>query len=99
MLKQVVSPRLRFLRNQICHEHSVDPGISRCRGKWLRAELQERIEITEENNGYIDLLPDVPRTREHVVDSHAVSQRPFRRALNHFPTRDRITTRPRDTDT
>jgi hypothetical protein len=59
VLKQILSPRLCFLRNQICHEHSVDPGLSRCRGEWFRAELQERIEITEEDDGYIDVLPDV----------------------------------------
>src|SRR4029453_16724786 len=93
MLKQVLSPRLCFLRNQICCKHSVDPGLSRCRGEWLRAELQERIEITEENDGYIDVLPDVSRAGERVVHGHALSQRPFRRALNHFPICDRIAER------
>ena len=97
MSKQVLSPRLCFLGNKICHEHSVDPGLSRCRGEWFRAELQERIEITEEDDGYVDVVPDVLRAGERVVDGHAVSQRPFRRALNHFPIRDRIAERARPT--
>ena len=56
MSKQVLSPRLCFLGNQICHEQSVDPGLSSCRREWFRAKLQERIEIAEENDGYIDML-------------------------------------------
>ena len=39
MLKQVLSPRLCFLRNQICHEHSVDPGLSRCRRRMVPGRI------------------------------------------------------------
>ena len=93
MLKQVLSPRLCFLRNQIGYEHSIDPCLSRCRGEWLRAELQERIEITEENDRYVGVPPDVLRARERVVHGHAISQRSFGRALNHFAIRDRVAER------
>src|SRR4029077_12438634 len=93
MLKQVLSPRLCFLGNQICHEDSVDSRLSRCRGEWFWAELQERIEITEEDDGHINVLPDVPRAGERVAYGHAVSQRSFRRALNQFPIRNRIAER------
>ena len=59
--------------------------------QWIvRTKLQQRIEIAKENDGYIDVLPDVPRAHQRVVHGRAVSQRPFRRALNHFPIRDRI---------
>jgi hypothetical protein len=73
VLKHILSPRLCFLGNEICHEHSVDPGLFRCRGEWFRAELQERIEITEEHDGYIDVLPDVSRAGKRVVHGHAIA--------------------------
>ena len=98
MLKQILGPGLCFFRNQICHEHTVDPGLSCCRGEWSRAELQQRIEITEENDGYIDALSNVSRARERVAHSRAASQRSFRRALNHFAVRDWIAEREAQLD-
>jgi hypothetical protein len=55
--------------------------------------LQQRIEVAKQNERYVDALSNVSRTRERVAHGHAVSQRPFRSALDHFPIRDRITER------
>jgi len=90
---QALSPRLCFLRNQICHEHSVDPGLFRRRREWFRAKLQERIEIAEEDDGYIDVRPNVPCAHERVVHRHAVSQPPVQTRAESLPIRDRIAER------
>ena len=93
MSKQVLIPRLCFLRNQICYKHSVDAGLARHDCEPFLPELQQRIEVAEQNQRYIDVLPNLPRAGERVVHGHAVSQRPFGCALNYFAVRDRIAER------
>src|SRR5882762_10287869 len=58
--------------------------------KFVGAELENRIEITVENNWDLRFAPNFANTIEHAADCRARGQRALRRELIHDSIRQRI---------
>ena len=93
MSSQGLNPTLSFFKNQIRDEYGVDSGLFRLIGQPIQPELQQRIEIAEEYDGYIDALSCARHACERVLHCYAITQGTFRCTLNHFPISDWITER------
>src|SRR5262249_52472749 len=64
----------------------------------VSAEFQKRIKITEEHNGYVDVLFRVRNASQRVGKCHALSQRALRCTLNHLTVGNRIAERHTELD-
>src|SRR5688572_31973682 len=87
-----------FFGNQIGHENAVDFRVFSFASKLLQAELQKRIEIAEEDYGYLGLATNGPHDLQDFCQTKSMTQGALRGSLNHWPVSHRIAERHAELD-